>query len=479
MADILGNSETVTKLQRGFYPRNIAVVGAARHNEFRWLKAHLPIREFNGDVFHVNIDEREWAGAEELGVKNFRSLLDIPEPVDYVTISVPRKAVPFVIPDCIKKGVAVVHIFTAGFEESGEEEGLMLDRQISEMAREAGLLIMGPNCMGLFNPAVGLRQGTNQYYGESGHFGYISQSGSMATGMSVEANAHGIMMSKCISMGNGMILDVADYIDYFMQDDETKMVGMYIEGLKDPRRFSQSLRAATSKKPVLVWKVGLTEDAARATEAHTGSAFIQAQLWEALMARCGAIPIESQDEMINTAKALTLIPPSTGFNVGLYASTGGHSTDMANVFSKNGFKIVALTDSSYQELGSFFNLIGGNYVNPIQQAPPEHFERIAQILSRDANVDLVALELSGNRLGTNQEFLDDRVRILKETQASTPKPVVACIFDGYPRLDQDTLESITKRFAQEGIAAFHSFQSAATALRNALNYYALRGLVGD
>ncbi|MBI2855817.1 MAG: hypothetical protein HYX93_03105, partial [Chloroflexi bacterium] len=104
---------------------------------------------------------------------------------------------------------------------------------------------------------------------------------------------------------------------------------------------------------------------------------------------------------------------------------------------------------------------------------------IVQILSRDDNVDLVALELPGNRLAANRDFLDDRVRILKEAQASSPKPIVACVFDGYPRLDQSTLEGITKRFTQEGIAAFHSFPGAAKALRNAVNYYSIRRLVGD
>ena len=149
---------------------------------------------------------------------------------------------PLVVQDCIEKGVSLVHIYTAGFEESGEEEGIALDRQISSMARQSGTLIMGPNCMGLFNPAVGIRQSPNQYYGETGNFGYISQSGSMASAIAVEANSHGIKMTNCISMGNGMILDLPDYIEYFLDDQNTKVVGMYIEGLRDPDRFFKVLK---------------------------------------------------------------------------------------------------------------------------------------------------------------------------------------------------------------------------------------------
>jgi acyl-CoA synthetase (NDP forming) len=464
---------------RGFYPRNLAVIGAARHNQHRWIKAHLPFHQNHGKVFHVNVDEAEWPGAEELGVQNFRSILDIPDPVDYVTISVPRKFVPGLIQNCIEKEVAVVHIFTAGFEESGEEEGIRIDREISELARKSGILIIGPNSMGLFNPAVGIRHNESEYYGETGHFGYISQSGSMAMGISMEANAYDLKMSKCISMGNGMVLDVPDYLDYLAQDAETHVIGMYLEGLRNPHRFFEALRETTSIKPVLIWKVGLTEDAARATEAHTGTSFIREDLWRSLLTRCGAVLIESQEEMIDTAKALSLIPGATGHRVGLYASTGGHSTDMANVFSKNGFKVVPLTERSYDELRSFYNMIGGNYVNPIQQAPAEHFERIVNILSQDENLDLVALEVPSNRLATNKEFFDDRIRIFKEAQANSSKPIVAVASTGYPRLDPAVEEAMNQRFTHEGILAFPSFLSAARALNKVVEYYTVKGYLGD
>ena len=479
MVSTMGLTETLQKLHRGIYPRNIAVFGAARHNQHRWLKSHLPFHEKHGKVFHVNINEEEWPGAEELGVQNYRSILDIEEPIDYVTISVPRKIVPRLVEDCIKKGVALVHIFTAGFEESGEEEGIQLDEEISRMARESGLLIMGPNCMGLFNPAIGIRQSEGEYYYENGGFAYISQSGSMASGMAMEANAYDVKMSKCISMGNGMILDAPDYIDYLVQDPDTKVIGLYLEGLRNPGRFFKSLQEATKVKPVLVWKVGLTEDAARATEAHTGTSFIREDLWHSLLMRCGAIAIESQEEMIDTVKALELVKPFYGFNTGLYANTGGHSTDMANVFSKNGFKIVPLTESSYDELRSFYNMIGGNYVNPIQQAPPDHHERILKILSKDNNLDLVVMESQLNRLSTEPEFLDDRIRMFKEAQADSPKPIVAIVPNQYPKLDPATEESINKRFSQEGIPAFPSFVSAARALKKAAEYYTLKRYLDD
>ncbi|MBF8266867.1 MAG: CoA binding protein [Dehalococcoidia bacterium] len=337
---------------------------------------------------------------------------------------------------------------------------------------------MGPNCMGLYNPAVGIRHTEGEPYGESGSFGYISQSGSMSTGLVMEASVNGIKMSKCISMGNGMVLDVPDYIDYLVEDADTKVIGMYVEGLRNPQRFFQSLREACKKKPVLVWKVGTTEDAARATAAHTGTPYIREDIWNSLITRCGATPIESQEEMIDTVKALSHFPPVAGYNVGLLAGSGGHSTDMANVFSKAGFKVAPLTEHSYREMGSFFNMIGGNYVNPVQGSP-EHQDKIVSILSKDENLNLVVVEFPGSRLGNNAKFFDERIKIIKDAQAESHKPIAAIVYASIPRLEPAAREAIDKRFAQEGIPAFHGFQNGARALRNVVNYYTLRGYMGE
>lgn len=463
--------QTISKMNRGFYPRNIAVIGAARHNQHRWLKAHLPFHQNHGTVFNVNINEDEWLGASELNIKSFKSILDIEDPIDYVTISVPRRIVPNLIRECVEKQVAVAHIYSAGFDESGEEEGILLHHEIQQLANEAGLLIIGPNCMGLFNPSVGIRQSEAQYYGEQGHFGYISQSGSMAIGMVMEANSENLKMSKCISMGNGMVLDVADYLEYLRADINTKIIGMYIEGVRNPQGFFKSLRRTTMTKPVVVWKVGQTEDSARATQAHTGTSYIREEIWNSLISRCGAIAAESQEQMIALSRSLSLMDHSTGYNVGLYASSGGHSTDMANVFSQNGFKVVPLTDSSNKQLASFLDLIGRNFVNPIQQAPQEHFERIVNILCQDGNTDIVILELPRNRFVNNDELIDERIAIIKRTQMNTTKPIAVVLSPGHPRQSPQFEEILNKKLSDNNILAFPNFTLAATVLRKLTDYH--------
>ena len=154
-------------LDRVFHPKVLAVVGAKQDNDYMWLHAHGPFTEF-GKIYHVNIDEREWPGAEELGFPNVASLLDIPEPVDYVAISVPSTVVPAVLRDCAAKGVGGAHIFAAGFAETGTDMGQQLEEAVRNIATEGDFLVIGPNCMGLYNPALGIRPGRDLPHGGSG-----------------------------------------------------------------------------------------------------------------------------------------------------------------------------------------------------------------------------------------------------------------------------------------------------------------------
>src|SRR5512137_191819 len=185
---------------------------------------------FTGKLYSVQIDPSELPGIEQLGVKNYKSLLDIPEPVDYVLVAVPRAVAPRIIGDCIRKGVGGVSLFTSGFAETHSDEGASLQETLIQMARDANLNLIGPNCMGV-------RQDINQYHGQSGPVGFISQSGTHAIFFSQVGARHGLLISKSVSYGNGAVLDSPDYLDYFADDAETKVIGLYVEGVKDGRMF--------------------------------------------------------------------------------------------------------------------------------------------------------------------------------------------------------------------------------------------------
>ena len=194
------------QLERIFNPRSVAVVGSKKVDNNSWLRTVLP---FKGPKYHINIDKNEWPGAEAYGFTNVLSLLDIPEPVDYVIVSVPNTITPFVMKDAIQKEVGGLHFFTAGFSEIGTEEGIKLEDRLFQMASEAGIPFLGPNCLGIYHPKVGLRQEVEQPVGDGGNIGYLSQSGTLARGFSQYAEAAGLHISKSVSFGIDILRGVS------------------------------------------------------------------------------------------------------------------------------------------------------------------------------------------------------------------------------------------------------------------------------
>lgn len=468
------NSPLVEKLDRLFYPNVVAVVGAKQLNNYLWLRN---VQTFKGKVYHVNIDRNEWPGAEALGFTNVASLHDITEPVDYVIVSVPNKVVPAVLRDCIAKGVGGVHLFTAGFAEIGTEEGRQLEHAVVEMARKADLPLIGPNCMGIFHPEVGLRQFNDQYTKESGPMGYISQSGSQAIGFSLQAHAHGIDISKSISFGNGIILDSTDFLDYLSHDEDTRVVGMYLEGIRDGRRFHSTLKAAASKKPVLIWKVGTSEEAARAGVFHSGSLAVPSRIWASLMRQCGAIAVSSVEEMVDTAKALLFTTPAAGARLALIALSGGHASEMTEAFARAGFQIPSLGEESLKKIAAFAELVGGSFHNPIEGPAVRTEENVAAvlaILAEDPAIDTIAMELAVGRFEREAGSFEARLATLREFREKWSKPVVALLTTSFPYTDTTDIRGMERQLASQGIASFPGFQRGAAALMNAVNYYRFR-----
>jgi acetate---CoA ligase (ADP-forming) len=322
-----------SKLDRAFNPRSVAVVGDKMALGYMWLKS---LTSFKGKVYSVQIDLNEVPGITELGFDNFQSLQEIPGPVDYVIAAVPRAVAPRIVRDCIEKEVGALCFFTSGFAETNTDEGIRLQQEITDLARGAGLYIIGPNCVGISNPRIGLRHSEAQVYGEEGTVGFIAQSGTHASLFSIAGPQNGIRISKSVSYGNAVVLDSADFLEYLGADDETKIIGMYVEGVRDGRRFFRCLREVASRKPVLIWKGGETEAGARAAASHTGALAESGAVWQALIKQCGAIKVDNLDEMIDTVKALLYIHPLNGVRIGLIAMSGGQSVAITDTFARAG-----------------------------------------------------------------------------------------------------------------------------------------------
>lgn len=467
------------RLDRVFNPRAVAVIGDKAAMDFLWLKS---LSTFPGRLYSVQIDEREIPKIEALGVTNYRSLAEIPDEIDYAVCAVPRAVAPRIVADCIAKGVGGVTLFTSGFAETGETEGVRLQEEITAMARGAGLVLIGPNCMGIYHPKAGLRNSEEQPAGEGGPVGVISQSGTHTINISLQLAAQGILCSKAISIGNAVVLSAADWLEYLSRDPETEVVALYLEGVGDGRSFARVARATAARKPLVVWKGGQTEGGRRAIYSHTASLATEAAVWNGFVRQSGIVTVDSIEELVDVVKGLLLIKPGSGRRVGLIAMTGGQSVVITDAFEREGLPVPALTDASYRELAGFFNIIGGSYRNPLDaggtigfRGPVENLERLLGILERDAHVDAIAMEVGSSFFARlwkqNPGYLDRVLEILAAHQERSAKPFATIL---QPAHLETLVTEARGRFQERRLATFPSFERAARALRKVIDYHRFR-----
>jgi acyl-CoA synthetase (NDP forming) len=458
-----------TKLERAFNPQCVVVVGDKAESGYMWLHGQS---EFKGKLYSVQVDPKEIDGIKALGVENFTSLLDVPEQVDLAIVAVPRPVAPRILEDCIKKDVAAAHFFTSGFAETDTEEGINLQRILTERASQADFHLIGPNCMGIYNPGTGIRQTMMQRTGFIGTVGFISQSGTHAIAFSEEAYQQGLDINKSVSFGNGIVLDSTDYLEYFGRDKGIKTIGMYLEGVRDGRRFLVTLKDVAARKPVVIWKGGRTEEGGRAIASHTGSLTVPMAVWDAAIKQCGAVSVRSMEELVDALKAIQYMSPVYSNRVGIAGGSGGQSVAIADVFAEAGLKVPALTQESYDELDTFFTLIGGGYRNPIDTGNVNRREmkRIMEILERDKNVDNLVLLTSVNPRMVGQ--IDQHIAMLSEIRGRTPKPV-AVILASFGPENAEIARDVLQKFRDGGIPTFPSLERGARALKKALDYHYL------
>jgi acyl-CoA synthetase (NDP forming) len=457
------------RLDRMWNPRTVVVIGD-KGPGYMWIHSNLPFKERGGNFYSVQIDEKEIEGIEALGVKNFKSLSEVPEPIDYAVVAVPRQVSPYVLKDLLAVGAAGGAFFTSGFAETGEELGIKLQQALTEMAREGNFNLVGPNCMGLYCPRLGVRYNAEAPVTEEGTIGFLSQSGTHAINFTLVAAASGLYLSRAASLGNAIILDVPDYLEYLALDDDTKVIGMYVEGVKDGRRFFETLKMACQRKPVVVWKGGQTQAGTRATQSHTASLATDHAVWEAMVRQAGAISTNNLDETVDVMRLLVQAKPLPGRRLALLAQTGGQSVSITDAFARQGFEVPRFSQKTYDELGEFFNIVGGSYQNPLDmagtiQGKVETLERILRIVDADPNVDAMVMELSAmfaaRQWKKKPESLDELLDILKAHAERSEKTFIAIL---HPAHEEEYVGSIRPKFAERGLPVFHSFDRAAAAL---------------
>ena len=467
-------------LEEILHPQSIAVVGASNNPASRGYNyaRHLLSYGYQGKIYPVNPRY-----PEILELKAYPSLKDIPGSVDFVISCVPAAAVPGMLDECSQKDVKAVHLFTGRFSETGHKEGADLEEEVLSRARKWGIRIIGPNCMGLYYPREGIAFAYDLPKGP-GIVGMAAQTGGGSVNFVDLASLRGIRFSKVISYGNAIDLNECDYLDYFSQDPETKIILMYIEGVKDGKRFLSSLRRAASTKPVIVVKGGRGNSGGRAIASHTGSLAGSMKVWETLVAQAGAISAQDMDEMVDLAVSFYFLPLVRGPRVGIVGGGGGASVLAADQCEEAGLEVIPLPEEIREALRSKGNPIWDWVGNPADISIMGGFDissiDVLEMMARNENFDLLignifdysimAREVVTLRIGND---VKGYIKVGEETS----KPLMVVVGEKSPSIE--SYEDVRWRVMSEArtnliaanIPIYSSIERAARAARKLLDYY--------
>jgi len=353
-------NSTIAQIDGLFHSRSIAIVGAPRGMKTGsiFLQALLD-QGFSGRIYPINPKAKTIDG-----LKAYPRMADIPDPVDLAIILVPSLQALAAVRECAAKGVKGAVLFTAGFSETGTRDGAALETELVRTARAADMRLIGPNGMGLYCPETGLAF-FPQASRRPGSIGMLSHSGSLANILGVIAEQKGLRFSKVISSGNECDLTAADFLTYLANDPTTEVIGAYIEGIKNGRYFHQALKQACLKKPVIIWKVGLTAAGARAAASHTGALASTPAIWRAILQQTGAIPVVGFENFTDTLMGLAMFPQNLGNRMAIVSGPGGLAVSAAEACERQGLNLAELLPETSAALARFIQFSGTSLSNPI------------------------------------------------------------------------------------------------------------------
>ena len=447
-----------------FYPQSVAVIGASNKEGKigNAIMKNLINFGFKGKIYPVNVKEEEI-----LGIKAYKSVLEIPDNVDVAVISIPGKFVPQILEECGQKGVKGVVVISAGFKEAGNVE---LEEKLLEVARKWNIRIVGPNCLGVTNIENGFDCTFNpperQARPEFGGIAFMSQSGAFGAAILDWAARHEVGMSKFISLGNMTDLDESDFMEYLKDDKATKVITAYLEGVKDGRKFLEAARNATKKKPVVILKSGRTEAGAKAAASHTGSLAGSYTIYQAAFEQTGVLEARSMRQLFNYAKALTMQKPAKGDRVAIVTNGGGAGVMMSDGVLEVGLKMADLSEETKEKFAKA--IVEGklpahmSYKNPIDiigDAPSSRYEVAMRYALEDENVDvLVVIALF------QSPALDDGIVEAVGRMQEYGKPVVFIAPGGvYP-------EKMARRIEKTGVPVFETVEDGVDAVYALVKY---------
>jgi len=471
---------TPSSLEFLFRPRSIALAGvsadSSKPGPAQWYLMSLTKFGYPGKIYPLHP-----AGGEINGLKVYKNMAEIPDEVDYAVSAVSARHTPQLIRDCAAKGVKAAHLFTSGYSEIEDSAGRRLEEEVLQIAREGGVRLIGPNCMGIYCPSAGLTFAGEYpdqagFPSRSGTLGLISQSGGNCIYCIREASERGLFFSKAISYGNAADLNECDFLEYLTDDPDTGIIAMYIEGIKDGQRFKQALRRAVKAKPVIIYKAGNTETGARACASHTSAIAGSSAVWQALFNQLGVIQVAGMSELVDISITLAFMKPPSGRNVVVAGSGGGVGVQAADDITAAGLHLPFLHTDLRSKLHNIYGTEAGSmFRNPLDIPPlgsVDHHVRAIQTVADSKDVDIIIMQFPLDlwALSRRSVLMGRFIEVVAALKESISKPLAVVLHNSITVQARRLEEDARARFAALELPVYPSISRAAHAIDRYIRY---------
>jgi acyl-CoA synthetase (NDP forming) len=423
--------------------RSVVIVGVSAKLGYYWVHS---MTQWSHDLKLWLVSK---SGGEINGLKIFQSLSEVPESIDYAIIAVPYRAVPEVLKECAEKGAKGATIFTSGYSELGTEEGIKREQELSSLAKELGIRVFGPNCMGLMYPKLGFAF-MPSVTRRAGNVGFISQSGGVIITTYTAGAEAGVGFSKIFSYGNSIDINPIELLDFFEHDTDTDVVGAYLEGTERGRDLLDSLIRVASKKPVVVLKGGRSNEGSRAVSSHTGALAGSNEMWDTAFKQANVTTVKTLEDLIATLSLFSKCPPPQSRNIGIIVISGGTSVVYTDLAIEHGLK-----DDITKQVVSL-SCADSRFDSIIMQADVHNIYQVSKIMDAE---DLI------------QYLWEAMAKAGKQAMEKQKKPVLVVIPDvAYPEVRKEAWDI----FMKENLPLFRNIREAVGALSRVCSYYERR-----
>jgi acetate---CoA ligase (ADP-forming) len=400
-------------MKRLVEPESVAIVGATRKTgEFALnLVQHLLAYGYTGKIYPVNPNASEISG-----VKAYHSVGEIEGHIDHAVLMTPREAVPGALKECAEKGIVCATVVAQGFNDAGDSEGKELNRQMKDVIRDTGIRVLGPNTFGIANGFINFSSSFAQIRLDKVPVGIVCQSGTFFHGFPEFR-----LTGKGIDIGNACDLGFIEGLEYFEDDPQVKVIGLHIEGINDTRRFLETARRVSLKKPIIALKTGKSERAAKAMQSHTGSLAGNSLLWDSALKSAGIIRVNDMEEFYDIVRLFTIAPLMKNNRIAVATYSGAAGIMTMDALQGSGVEIGELPAQTSQKLRELAPpwLHVGNPVDfwPIMQAAPNQglaMRDIIEILLSDDELggvmflQLAFIERTAEGLRMFLNYISDR-----------------------------------------------------------------------